>query len=217
MATHDQPPQEGEAARLEGLWSGEFGVAYADRNRALDDRRDQFWDRLLDKHAISSVLEVGCGQGANLRPISRRLRPADVWGIDLGAVALARARENAPGTNLVLGPARRLPFRDQFVDLTFTCGVLIHQPRESLAEVIDEVVRCSSRYIMWIEYWAPETEEVSYHGEAGTLFRRDYGRIYQELHPELRLIDSGYGEREIDFDRATWQLLERPPEPVSSV
>jgi pseudaminic acid biosynthesis-associated methylase len=202
---------EAEARRLEGLWSGEFGVAYADRNRELDERRGIFWNRLLDAYPIDSVLEIGCGQGANLRPIARRLRPADVWGIDVGSVALDRARENAPGVNVVMAPARRVPFRDRFVDLAFTCGVLIHQPEESLGQVVDEVVRCSARFVLWIEYAAPQTEEVPYHGVTGALFRRDYRRIYAERHPELRVVEEGYGEREIDFDRAHWQLLERIP------
>jgi hypothetical protein len=131
--------------------------------------------------------------------------------VDLGAIALERARENAPGVNVVQAQARDVPFRDRFVDLAFTCGVLIHQPEESLARVIDEVVRCSARYVLWIEYYAPHTEEIPYHGETGALFRRDYGRIYADLHPELRLVEDGYGEREIDFDQATWQLLERLP------
>ncbi len=200
---------KGEAARLEGLWSGDFGIEYADRNRVLSERRGLFWDRLLANYPVGSVLEVGCGQGANVRPISRRLEPSDVWGVDLGAVALERARENAPGTNLVLAPARRLPFRDRFFDLTFTCGVLIHQPDESLGEVIDELVRCSERYVLWIEYYAPVTEEVPYHGESGALFRRDYGQIFASTHPELQVVESGYHEREVDFDRASWQLLER--------
>lgn len=202
--------EDGEAARLERLWSGEFGVAYADRNRVLNERRSLFWDRLLAEHPITSVLEIGCGQGANLKPIAQRLEPSDVWGVDLGEVALERARANAPGTNLVRAQARALPFRDRFVDLTFTCGVLIHQPEETLGAVIDELVRCSARFVLWIEYHAPVTEEVPYHGEPGSLFRRDYGGIFTSRHPELRIVESGYHDREVDFDRATWQLLERP-------
>lgn len=89
----------------------------------LSERRGLSWDRLLQEHPIRSLVEVGCGQGANLGPIARRLDPSDVWGVDLGAVAVARACDNAPGTNLVLSEARRLPFRDPFVNLTFTCGV----------------------------------------------------------------------------------------------
>jgi pseudaminic acid biosynthesis-associated methylase len=201
--------EQDDATRLEQLWAGEFGVAYADRNRVLDDRRAAFWDSLLEAHPVTSVLEVGCGQGANLAPIARRLEPADVWGIDVGEFALERARLNAPGVNVVRSRARQLPFRDRFVDLTFTVGVLIHQSEDGLPGVIDELVRCSGRFVLWAEYHAPATEEVPYHGVAGSLFRRDYASIFAKRHPELRVVDSGFLDQEAGFDRVTWQLLER--------
>ncbi len=202
-------PDDLETTRLERLWAGEFGRAYADRNRVLDERRSAFWDPLLDAHPIRTVLEVGCGQGANLAPIARRLDPPDVWGVDVSETALARARENAPGVNVVQSRASRLPFRDALVDLAFTVGVLIHQPDESLPGVIDEVVRCSGRFVLWAEYHADQTEEVPYHGVSGALFRRDYGAIFATLHPELHVLEAGFLDRDAGFDRATWQLLER--------
>ena len=104
----------------------------------------------------------------------------------------------------------RLPFRDRFVDLTFTVGVLIHQPDEALPDVLGEIVRCSDRFVLWCEYYAPSTEEVPYHGEKGTLFRRNYGAIYGETFPELTVVEEGYLEDE-GWDRGTWQLLRRPP------
>jgi len=198
-----------EATRLERLWAGEFGVAYAERNPVDVDARSAFWDALLAGHGIRSVLEVGCGQGANLAPIARRIPAADVWGIDVSEVALERARANAPGVNVVLSRARELPFRDRFVDLTYTVGVLIHQSEDALPGVIDELVRCSKRLVLWAEYHAADTEEVPYHGVAGSLFRRDYGSIYARLHPELRVVDGGFLDQAMGFDRVTWQLLER--------
>ena len=106
-------PEPKEAARLEELWAGEFGGAYADRNRVLDERRAAFWTGLLERYPIRSVLEVGCGQGGNLAPIARVLEPADVWGVDLNLTALARAREHAPGINVVTAkaPAAAVPRR----------------------------------------------------------------------------------------------------------
>ena len=199
----------GEADRLERLWAGEFGVRYADRNASLDPRRNVFWHELIDRHGIRSVLEVGCGQGGNLAPLAGCLDPADVWGIDVNDVAIARARTNAPGVNIVRSRARLLPFRTGFVDLAFTMGVLIHQPAESLAEVIGEIVRCAGSFVLWGEYHAPQTEAIPYHGEAGALFRRDYGAIYHELHPELHVVDQGFLDRDAGFDRVTWQLLAR--------
>src|SRR5690348_18268289 len=96
-----------ETTRLESLWAGDFGAAYIERNRILDDRRSTFWSRLVEDHRIQSVLEVGCGQGGNLRPIARILDARDVWGIDVSAEAVAIARDSAPSINAVTSPARK--------------------------------------------------------------------------------------------------------------
>jgi pseudaminic acid biosynthesis-associated methylase len=199
-----------EASRLEGLWAGGFGDAYVERNPVRVEPRTRFWRALLADHPIRSVLEVGCGQGGNLSLIAQVIDPRDVWGIDVNAEAVSRARANVPGANTVLGVARRLPFRDGLVDLAFTVGVLIHQPESTLPLVMSEIVRCSRRYVLWVEYFAEQTEEVPYHGESGTLYRRDYGRLYEELFPDLVVRSEGFLGPEEGFDRGTWQLLERP-------
>jgi spore coat polysaccharide biosynthesis protein SpsF len=198
------------ASSLEELWAGDFGKAYIERNRVLDERRAAFWSGLLTELEIGSVLEVGCGQGANLRPISRVLDPGSVWGIDINADALAIAAVQAPGVHLVESRARTLPFEDGLVDLAFTVGVLIHQPEETLPTVISEIVRCSRRFVLWGEYYAPATEEVPYHGKSGALYRRDYGAIYHELFPSLVIRREGFLAPDDGFDRVTWQLLEKP-------
>jgi pseudaminic acid biosynthesis-associated methylase len=202
----------GERARatsLEQLWAGEFGAAYIDRNRVLDERRATFWADLIREARIRSVLEIGCGQGANLKPIAGLLDPHDVWGVDINEDALALARLHAPGVNVVASRARRLPFRDDLADLVFTVGVLIHQPETTLPIVMAEIVRCSSRFVLWAEYHAAATEEVPYRGETGALYRRDYGAIYRELFPELGVVREGFLGPDDGFDRVTWQLLEK--------
>jgi pseudaminic acid biosynthesis-associated methylase len=196
------------ATSLEQLWAGDFGTAYVDRNRVLDERRAIFWTELIRSFGIRSVLEIGCGQGANLKPIAGLLDPHDVWGVDINEDALALARLHAPGVNVVASRARRLPFRDEVADLAFTVGVLIHQPETTLPIVMAEIVRCSGRFVLWAEYHAPATEEVPYRGEAGALYRRDYGAIYRELFPELVVVREGFLAPEDGFDRVTWQLLE---------
>lgn len=201
---------EGQAAHLEELWAGEFGRAYIERNRLLDERRAAFWAGLLSEFEIESVLEVGCGQGANLRPIARLLDAHEVWGIDINDDALTIARTHAPGINVVASRARQLPLRDGLVDLAFTVGVLIHQPETTLPTVLAEIVRCSRRYVLWAEYHAPRTEEVPYRGEPGALFRRDYGQIYHDLFPTLMVRREGFLTPDEGFDRVTWQLLEKP-------
>jgi pseudaminic acid biosynthesis-associated methylase len=201
--------QGAEAIRLEELWAGPLGTDYVARNPVQDDRRHRFWHGLLARYPIRSVLEVGCGQGGNLAPIAHLLEPRDVWGIDVNPAALARARTGVPDANLVSSVARQLPFRDGFVDLAFTVGVLIHQPDATLPLVLAEIVRCSRRYVLWGEYQAERTEEIPYHGVEGALFRRDYGAIYHTLFPDLVVRDEGFLGPEEGFDRVTWQLLEK--------
>ena len=201
---------EPEAQRLEGLWASDFGDEYVRRNAGLDDRRALFWRGLFAGLEVASALEVGCGQGGNLRHLVQVLPPEAVWGVDVNAEARAQARANAPGANVVHGLARALPFRDAFVDIVLTVGVLIHQPETTLPLVMAEIVRVTRRYVLWAEYHAEETTEVPYRGERGALLKRDYGRIYHELVPELRVRREGYLGPDAGFDRVTWQLLEKP-------
>jgi pseudaminic acid biosynthesis-associated methylase len=198
-----------EGDRLAGLWRGDFGNAYVERNSTLDPRRTAFW-RSVIKRDIHSVLEVGCGQGGNLVPIAGLLPSHSVWGIDVNEAAVRRLRERAPDTQVVIGDARSLPFRDGLFDLAFTVGVLIHQPRESLSQVMAEIVRVSNRYVLWAEYYAREDTEVAYRGERGALFKRDFGVLYQEHG--LALVREGFLGPDEGFDNVTWQLLAKPPQ-----
>lgn len=199
-----------ESSRLEQLWAGDFGNAYIERNRAAAEPREPFWKSILDGLPLRRVLEIGCNIGANLQWIARRVPPAGVYGVDVNAAAIAEVRRALPGVNALLVPARDLPFRDGWFDLVFTAGVLIHQPEIALPLVMGEMVRCSRRYVLCVEYFAEETVEVPYRGERGALFKRDYGRLFQELFESLRLLRQGFLPRAEGWDDATYWLFEKP-------
>jgi pseudaminic acid biosynthesis-associated methylase len=198
-----------EARRLEDLWSSDFGDAYVDRNAAAGNLRGPFWQEFLSEFPVTSVLEVGCNLGANLHWIAQTLPRKQVWGIDVNEKALQRLQADLPGINAVWSAARDLPFRDRWFDIAFTMGVLIHQPEATLSLVMAEIVRCSRRYVLCGEYFAAETVEVPYRGQPGALFKRNYGRIYQEQFPELQLIKHGFLGRDEGWDDVTWWLFER--------
>lgn len=200
-------PTEPDAARLEDLWAGDFGEEYRQRNRAVGGGRDRFWKWFLATYPASKVLEVGCNNGANLQWIIAPGR--EVVGVDISAPALRELRERLPDVTAVQAPARDLPFPDASFDLVFTAGVLIHQPPATLPVVIEQLVRVSRRYVLALEYWAAEEEEVPYHGEVGALFKRDYGSIIRTLAPDLKPVESGYLDAEEGWDRITWWLFEK--------
>jgi hypothetical protein len=73
-----------------------------------------------------------------------------------------------------------------------------------------EIVRCARRFVLFGEYHSDETVEVPYHDAPGTLFQRDYGRLYARLSPDLAVRHEGFLAPDEGFDRTTWQLLEKP-------
>jgi pseudaminic acid biosynthesis-associated methylase len=198
-----------DATRLEGVWAGDFGDAYSKRNATEGIGRNVFWEMLLSKHPVHRVLEVGCNTGANLQWIAPHLASGEAYGIDINREALARLRERVPQVSAIACAARELPFRDRWFDLSFTTGVLIHQPESTLPLVMGEIVRVSRRYVLCGEYYSPETVEVPYRGVHGGLFKRDYGRLYSDLFPELRLVEQGFLGQTDGWDEVTWWLFER--------
>jgi spore coat polysaccharide biosynthesis protein SpsF len=93
--------------------------------------------------------------------------------------------------------------------LVFTAGVLIHQPELSLPVVMSEIVRCSRRYVLCMEYFAETTVEVDYRGHSGALFKRNYGALYRELFPELQLLEQGELTADQGWDNVTYWAFEK--------
>jgi pseudaminic acid biosynthesis-associated methylase len=198
-----------DAGRLEALWSGEFGDAYTERNAAAGDERQRFWRAMLEEFPVARVLEVGCNLGANLRWIASEGARDAVCGVDVNLLALGRLHRAVPTAQPVAAGALALPFADCAFDLVFTIGVLIHQPPAALPAVMTEIVRCSRRFVMCGEYYAPEPTEVEYRGQTGALFKRDFGGLYQQLFPALALRKQQFLSKAEGWDDVTFWMFEK--------
>lgn len=196
-----------EAEQLESLWGGPFGDAYVLRNGDGYFLRKDFWIKIAILCKPASVLEVGCNSGSNLKFLGSASK-AECYGLDINKSALRKARITTPGLNLVYAKARENPFRDDFFDLTFTCGVLIHQPEESLRQVMGELVRTSKKYVLCMEYFRPIRTIIPYRDQTAALFGDDYGGIAQREFG-LQLIESGMLNRDQGFDRVTYWLMQK--------
>lgn len=197
--------------RLEALWAGEFGDAYIERNRDAESGRRDFWEQQIERLGVTSVLEVGCNIGGNLRWLAEILGPENVAGVDVNARALEILRETVPGIDARQASGAGLPFEDGQFDLVFTTGVLIHQdPETGLKPMMREIVRVSSRYVIAGEYYAEEPTEVPYRGQEGALFKQDFGGLYQRLFPDLELVDDGFlSPEEGRWDDLTYWILRK--------
>lgn len=89
-----------------------------------------------------AVLDVGCGYGRTIIPVSTYCRGTTV-GIDLSDEMLERAREYSNHANrkpaLIHASAHKLPFRPEVFDIVYSLLVFQHLPRNLAKESVDEV------------------------------------------------------------------------------
>ncbi len=93
--------------------------------------------------AGSTVLEAGCGVGAQTLPLIRNSPGAQITCVDIFAASLAQAEQRIRSAGLPLprfqqGDLQALPFPDASFDHAFVCFVLEHlrKPAVALAELL---------------------------------------------------------------------------------
>lgn len=200
----DNPPNENTSvpSKPEEEWRGEFGEAWTQRNpdstAELDDlyrerfgvTRTELMRRFLgDMDRRSRVLEVGANTGNNLE-VLQDMGFEHLYGIDIQRSAVERAHRERPSLDIVGGNAFDIPFKDEFFDLVFTTGVLIHVPPDRITEAMGEIVRCSRDRIYGHEYYATEYTEIDYRGENRLLWKANFPSIYlDQFDVELRDVE----------------------------
>lgn len=87
--------------------------------------------------AVRSLLEIGCGEGANIRNLKYRA-PVAV-GLDLYPEKLQFASTQIRDAKFVCGDALILPFRDNYFDFVF-CRDVLHHVKDKAA-MVREMIR----------------------------------------------------------------------------
>jgi pseudaminic acid biosynthesis-associated methylase len=191
------------------LWAGQFGDDYTARCDKDYSPRHKFWGDIIYKAKIRTVLEVGCNTGQNIDIISDYLPSrSNAWGCDVNQKALDLLHERHKELNAVKCSGFDLPFRDEYFDMVFTAGVLIHQQPSEIDIMMQEIIRVSHRYVLCMEYYSDIFEEVPYRGKESALFKGPYGDVYEKKYG-LKLIDTGFMGKGEGFDDLTWHLLSR--------
>jgi pseudaminic acid biosynthesis-associated methylase len=185
------------------FWSGKFGDQYTDRNINIDrstynkfgiTRSTMNQDFLGDLN-LTKILEVGCNRGEQLNLLWLNDNGTkDFYGIDINEYALHEARDNNLNLNVIKGSALDIPFKNNYFDIVFTSGVLIHIHPDNLKQVMSEIYRCSKKYVWSFEYFSPQCEEIIYRGNKSYLWKNDFRKLYQEYFPDLKLIKEKFYE-----------------------
>ncbi|OGW84515.1 MAG: methyltransferase type 11 [Omnitrophica bacterium RIFCSPHIGHO2_02_FULL_46_11] len=181
-------------------WSGVFGKEYTDRNTRTQEELDQLYvsnfgltRKELNERYLqgipkdSRILEVGCNVGDQLICLQEQ-GFTNLYGIELQHYAVDKATKRTNNINIIQGSALDIPFKDDFFDVVFTAGVLIHIAPVDIDTAMKEIYRCSKKYIWGYEYWADQYTTKKYRGKDDLFFKTDFAKKYMELFPDLKLL-----------------------------
>jgi ubiquinone/menaquinone biosynthesis C-methylase UbiE len=120
----DTPAGHDQNADQIAYWNGPGGQHWTDRQQTQDTMLAQVADILIDRAkpgAGEQIIDIGCGCGATTAALARRVGPTGrVFGIDISAPMLARARQIQPAglpIEFELADATVYPFEPRSFDL----------------------------------------------------------------------------------------------------
>jgi len=124
----------------------DWKVSYLD---TADHPHRHLISEILSTIRWDSLLEVGCGSGANLVNIISHFKNKQVGGIDINADAIELARETFEGAFLKVGSVEDIMMSDNSVDVILSdmCMIYIDKPDRA----IKEIKRVSRNYVLFSE------------------------------------------------------------------
>ncbi|MEO6677492.1 MAG: pseudaminic acid biosynthesis-associated methylase [Pseudomonas sp.] len=204
-----------ELSEQEKFWQGDFGNQYVERNvgQPLAAANLALFAKALARAGrIESLVELGTNAGNNLQALRQLLPQCELFGVEINVSAhtLAQALGIA---QIWRGSLFDFSLERSF-DLSLSKGVLIHLAPELLPAAYAQLYALSQRYILIAEYYNPAPVEVSYRGNSGKLFKRDFAGEMLDRYDDLQLVDYGFGyhrDPQFPVDDITWFLLEKRP------
>ncbi len=180
-------------------WEEEFGEGYLERNvydptelnQFYKDRfgltKDQINDQFLENvPKDAKILEVGTNIGNQLFHLQLQ-GFTNLYGIEIQDRAINYAKHRTDNLNIIKGDALDIPFKDNYFDLVFTHGVLIHISPQNIKKALNEIYRVSNKFIWGLEYYAPEYTDLEYHGQKNIMWKTDFMKEYTKEFPDLKI------------------------------
>lgn len=181
-------------------WGGLFGKEYTDRNAlSLQEMeliykgrygitRTQMNSKFIgDFDRDIKVLEVGSNIGNQLLCLQES-GFKNLYGIELQSYAVELSKSRTRAINIIEGSAFDIPFKDDFFDLVFTSGVLIHIGPEDLNDVLDEIYRCTRQYVWCFEYYSEVYTQIDYRAHTELLWKANFSKLFLDRFSDLRLV-----------------------------
>ena len=178
----------------------EFWDKYADENEARYNEEFAKYTRdLATSLHCTSVLEIGCGTGIDLRLFTDTFQ---IHGIDLNDNALDIAKKKLPIVNFKKGSITDLPFEDSSIDFVFTHQLLNYLDDNTLEKGVAEMYRVAGKYIMNCEKFEATEKQI----DDNHKFRNMYKRW---INYKVKIVSDVDMHEDIEPDKARHTLLRK--------
>ena len=181
-------------------WKDKFGKEYTNRNALTLDELERLHENnygvsrtklnniFIGKfdHSIK-ILEVGSNIGNQLL-LLQKMGFKNLYGIEINEYAVELSKQRVNNINIIQGSAFDIPFKNEYFDLVFTSGVLIHIAPHDINLVLNEIYRCTKEYIWGFEYYEEKYTEIIYRGKKDLLWKANFAQLYLNLFENLKLI-----------------------------
>lgn len=184
-------------------WEGNFGEEYTKRNiYTSEEVNDLYLLRYgvsrtsMNKDFIGSfnkdiiILEIGTNIGIQLNLLFK-MGFKNLYGIEINPYAIKMFHEINKGLPIyvIRASAFDIPFKNNYFDLVFTSGFLIHISPRDINRIMNEIYRCTKNYIWCFEYFeGTGYKEVPYRGKSNLLWKTNFNKLFLNNYSDLKLI-----------------------------
>jgi pseudaminic acid biosynthesis-associated methylase len=181
-------------------WDGEFGKQYTDSNFMTLEGMENLWignygfprsymnaQFLKGIEPDVKILEVGSNVGNQLLCL-QKAGFKNLYGIELQSYAVEMSKNRTNNINMIRGSAFDIPYKDGYFDIVFTSGLLIHIAPQDINNVMDEIYRCTKRFIWGAEYYHDEYIHVPYRGKDSLMWKGNFSKMFLERFTRLHLV-----------------------------
>ncbi|MEX0861655.1 class I SAM-dependent methyltransferase [Nitrosopumilus sp.] len=181
-------------------YNEEFWDKYADENEEkYNEEFANFTKDLATSLRCTSVLEIGCGTGIDLRMFSESFQ---IYGVDLNGHALDIAKKKLSVVNFKKASITELPFGDSSIDFVFTHGLMNYLDDITLEKGISEMYRVAGKYIMNCEKFEETEKQI----DKNQKFRNMQNR-WQNYN--VRFVSNVNMHEDIEPDKPRFTLLKK--------
>ena len=178
----------------------EYWNNYADENESRNNVEfTKFLTDLARSLHCTSILEIGCGTGIDLKKFDDSF---EVHGVDLNDRALELAKKNIPKGKFYKENITKLPFEDRSIDFVFTHKLLNYLDDDVLDNGISEMFRVAKRYIVNCELFGESEEMINDEMKFRNMLKR-------WLNYKVKVVSNVNMHEEIEPEQVRFTLLRK--------